>query len=385
MEGKKIPKSHTAFIKKSIDKYRGLLLWFFVLTIIAILIAFQHFYIFVSNTELEYTLLWHLFFNLTYWWFWLAFYLLLEKMVNGIHIQTRYLNLVVFYIILPLVIVFLHQLAATAIITWVLRYNHFTELLLDRFLDSQWAWVDVVLYFIMLAGLNLLKLQDRSRIITRKNTLLQSQLYNSRFEVIKSQLRPHFLFNTLNTLSTLIIKQDNKEASRMIKLLTRFLTVTVSENAFSEITLREELQFIQDYLEIEKVRFGDKMIFKKDIEEISLNAIVPSLILQPVVENAIHHAVARSKETGLIIISTTIENSTLKIFVEDNGPGMIEGKETVQRGLGLKITKERLSHTFPNRSRIEFGKSSLGGVKVEFYIPFIERSEETDKIYAGSV
>ena len=352
-------------------KHHGIYAWFIILTLIALVIAFQHYYVIVSNTSVEYTLSWHLFFNLFYWWCWLAFYLIIKWITVRISISGKYGYWFIFYILIPLFLVSLHQLLASIVITSALGYSDVKELVINRILSSEWMWVDLVLYFIMAAGLNIFELQSRNRKISLKNRQLQSQLYNAQLDVLHSQIQPHFLFNTLNTLSTLILKEDNNEAIRMLELLKNFLRTTVYDNTLNNIRLMEEIKFIRDYLEIEKVRFKDKLEVVWEIAENTELAVVPNFILQPIVENSIHYAVAPGNSKGIIRIKSKKIGNTLEINIEDNGPGLVNVSNSKKKGLGLKITRDRLSLIFRNESRLLLESSELGGLKVLLCMPFI--------------
>lgn len=332
--------------------------------------ALQHYYIFASHTEIELSFTWHILFNLFYWWCWLLFYPVLKYLTKKIVIKNKFFYWVLFYFLFPVFIISLHQVLASAVITYALNYKGIWELTLNRILASQWVWVDIVIYFIMTTGLNLFELQDKERLITIRNSQLQTQLYNSQFDVLNSQIQPHFLFNTLNTLSTLIYKQDDKEAQRMLNLLDSFLKTTVYENTRNNITLKEEMVFISNYLEIERVRFKDKLEIVQNIDPDTFYASVPNFILQPIVENAIHHAIVPLKKNGIIRISSGIESLQLYITVEDNGPGLSSFQKQSGKGLGLKITRERLLHSYPEQSSLNFAGSELGGLKITIKIPF---------------
>jgi two-component system LytT family sensor kinase len=200
---------------------------------------------------------------------------------------------------------------------------------------------------------------------------LQAQVAQSHLNALKSQLRPHFLFNTLNTISTLILKADDSEAERMLSLLNNFLKTTVFQSERQEITLEEELRFVKDYLEIEKVRFSDKLEVKEDVAKETLQAHVPNFLLQPIIENAIYHGIAPKISDGIIQISAKKVERQLLICVEDNGPGLtFTKKKKSKEGVGLKITKERLAHLFGTDHLFELENLVSGGVKVTISIPF---------------
>jgi LytS/YehU family sensor histidine kinase len=213
--------------------------------------------------------------------------------------------------------------------------------------------------------------QQKNKMTELRFTRLQSQLAQSHLNALKSQLHPHFLFNTLNTISTLILKADDSEAERMLSLLNNFLKTTVFQSDRQEITLEEELRFVKDYLEIEKVRFSDKLEVKENVAKETLQAQVPNLLLQPIIENAIYHGIAHKTSHGIIQISTKKKEGQLLICVEDNGPGLtMMKKKKSKEGVGLKITKERLAQLFGTDHLFELENLVSGGVRVTISIPF---------------
>jgi two-component system, LytTR family, sensor kinase len=218
--------------------------------------------------------------------------------------------------------------------------------------------------------------QQQNKLTQVKYSQLQTQLAQSQLNALKSQLHPHFLFNTLNTISTLILKGDDKEAERMLTLLNNFLKTTVFESERQEILLEEELQFNKDYLEIEKVRFSDRLEVKEEIENSTLHMYVPTFLLQPIIENAIYHAVASKISKGIIIIKTRRLNDSLILVIEDNGPGISTQKGKTKEGIGLKITKERLDHLFGTNHQFHLENVVTGGLRVTISIP-IRNNDQT--------
>lgn len=346
---------------------------FIVLSLVAVVVAFQHYYVIDANAKIQFNLDWHIPFNLFYWLCWLIFlpmiYFITVKIKFG---KPLLLYSILFYALIPLSFVFIHQVIASAVISKILNYSDFQTLLYKRMIRNQWVWVDLIIYFAIMVGINAGEYQQKSR----KNEIifskLQAQLAESQLTTLNSQLHPHFLFNTLNTLSTLILKSDNNEARRMLELLKNFLKTTVFENNKQEISLDEELQFINNYLEIEKVRFKDKLAVVEEIDSDTLQARIPNFLLQPIIENAIHHGIATKVAEGLIKITTRRNNDKLTITIEDNGPGLknFENKKK-HNGVGLMITKKRMQHIFGGNQNINLGESMLGGLKVELAIPFI--------------
>jgi signal transduction histidine kinase len=203
---------------------------------------------------------------------------------------------------------------------------------------------------------------------------LQTQLTRAQLEALKMQLHPHFLFNTLNSISALL-HRDPDTADKMIARLGDFLRLTLENSGAQEVSLRKELEFLTCYLEIERVRFQDRLTTSVDVEPDALDAPVPNLILQPIVENALRHGVAQSSAPGRVEISAKRENGSLRISVRDNGPGLkaiTKPTDGFKEGLGLSTTRTRLEQLYGASHRFELSNASGGGLLVTLVIP-VER------------
>jgi two-component system LytT family sensor kinase len=197
-------------------------------------------------------------------------------------------------------------------------------------------------------------------------------LTEARLAALTNQINPHFLFNTLNSVSTLIRIDPDRARSmvyRLSKILRRLLRKT--EN-FS--LLREEISFIDDYLAIEMVRFGDKLRFYKEIDENTLDRLVPSMILQPIIENSIRHGLANKVDGGMVQLRTWLEGTRLHISVEDDGVGIQEAKlDTLfQQGIGVSNVNERLRVLFGPHYRMLIDSKPARGTRTLIEIPELE-------------
>ena len=349
---------------------------FGVLTIIAFTVALQQFYIINYNAVTRYSLFWHIPFNLFYFWYWFLVYPVICWLASRRQIcASSSLFWILSYLVAPSVLIITHQLMASAIINLLLGYSDLLTLIYKRMIRNPWIGIDLVIYLTILAAVRVADYQRTNEVLKLRASQLHGQLVRSRLNALESQLHPHFLFNTLNTLSTLILRKDNAEARRMLSLLQDFLRITVYGGERHEITLEEELRFVNQYLEIEKVRFSDKLEVSEEIDVDTLIACVPSFLLQPIVENAIRHAIAPKSSRGILRICTRKEEGRLMILVEDDGPGLpVFDKKNVKEGVGLKIAKERLDYIFGEAHSFTLGKSTLGGLKVEIRIPFLPMS-----------
>ncbi|HLM60535.1 MAG TPA: histidine kinase [Pyrinomonadaceae bacterium] len=198
--------------------------------------------------------------------------------------------------------------------------------------------------------------------------VLEKQLAQSQLDALKMQLHPHFLFNTLNSISVLM-RDDAQAANRMLLRLSELLRIALKSESKQEISLRQELEFLGSYLEIEQTRFQDRLKVDFDIEKVALDAYVPNLILQPIVENAIRHGIAPRAEAGLIQVQVRRENGFVELSVKDNGVGLNE-TEGIKSGIGLSNTRKRLEKLYGEQYGFEISSPSTGGFQVKLKIPF---------------
>lgn len=178
---------------------------------------------------------------------------------------------------------------------------------------------------------------------------LEAKLAQAEVQAMKMQLHPHFLFNTLHAISTLMHRDPNA-ADKMITQLSNLLRISLENIGVQEVTLEEELNFLEQYIEIQKMRFQGSLEIDMKIDPLSLNNMVPNLILQPIVENAFKHGVENNPGDKKIIISSLLKNKMLMLSVEDNGPGINEN--SLSEGLGLKNTRERLKQIYGERAEL---------------------------------
>ncbi|PYT00089.1 MAG: histidine kinase [Acidobacteria bacterium] len=205
---------------------------------------------------------------------------------------------------------------------------------------------------------------------------LEARLAQSRLQVLKMQLHPHFLFNTLNAISELIYK-DRESADRMLTDLSDLLRMSFENLEVQEIPLKQELEFLRKYLEIEQMRFHDRLTVDMNIAPETLDASVPNMILQPLVENAIKHGIAPRVSGGRIDINAIRSNGHLAITVFDDGLGVPFGDiEHVVDGVGLSNTRRRLKHLYGDGHRFDLKNLESGGVGVSLEIPFKTAEED---------
>ena len=205
---------------------------------------------------------------------------------------------------------------------------------------------------------------------------LETQLTRAQLDALKMQLHPHFLFNTLNSISVLM-QEDTTAANQMLMRLSDLLRLTLKNTARREVSLKQELDFLASYLEIERTRFQDRLRVEIKAEAATLDASVPNLILQPLVENCIRHAVAPKAAPSTIEIRAARRNGRLELVVRDDGAGLTETNNNPQ-GIGLANTRERLAKSYGADHRFELAPAAGGGLEVKISIPF-QIAEKTDE------
>ncbi len=196
--------------------------------------------------------------------------------------------------------------------------------------------------------------------------------HEAQLGMLRYQLNPHFLFNTLNAISTLILDRDTATANRMVQRLSAFLRHSLDSDPVQQVTLDQELAALDLYLGIEAVRFAERLTVEKAIAADCRSALVPSLLLQPLVENAIKHAVARSVAGGTLRLSAHREHDRLELGVTDDGPGLAQGDRaaTSGTGVGLRNTRDRLRVLYGAQCSLEIRDRPEGGCDVRLSLPF---------------
>jgi two-component system LytT family sensor kinase len=206
---------------------------------------------------------------------------------------------------------------------------------------------------------------------------LETRLVEARLHTLQRQMQPHFLFNTLNTISALM-HRDVEAADAMIARLSDLLRMSLQRVGVQEVSLKEELDFLSKYLEIEQTRFRDRLTVVFDVQADTLDALVPNLLLQPLVENAIKHGLGPRPTPGQVTVRARRNGALLELDVQDNGVGLSAARLTdFNRGVGLSNTRSRLDHLYGSLHRFEFRQPAEGGLLVCIAIPMAELASET--------
>jgi len=198
---------------------------------------------------------------------------------------------------------------------------------------------------------------------------LEARLAQTQLQVLKMQLHPHFLFNTLNTISVLMA-EDPQAANRTLVRLSDLLRMTLDSVGAQEAPLKQEMDFLQGYLEIERTRFHDRLAVRVQVEPSVWDAQVPTFLLQPLVENAIRHGISPHARAGLVEISARREGEELLLEVRDNGAGLAGNGKEPTGGVGITATRARLQQLYGPAHRFEIGNAPEGGARVRVALPF---------------
>lgn len=198
---------------------------------------------------------------------------------------------------------------------------------------------------------------------------LETRVVEAQLQALKSQIQPHFLFNTLNAIATLI-HHDPRRAEQMIAHLSDLLRSTLVHRQDQEVTLQEELELLQPYLEIEQTRFGDRLVVRVDAPSEVLQARVPHLLLQPLIENSIRHGIAPRVGGGMVTVRAAREDGRLTISVEDDGIGLNDEGPLNGGGIGLSNIRARLTQLYGEEGQLRIFSPPAGGTVIELELPF---------------
>jgi len=214
---------------------------------------------------------------------------------------------------------------------------------------------------------------ERERSLKAEAAAHQAQL-----EALRYQINPHFLFNSLNAVSTLVTERRNDEAARMLARVSDFLRLTLTAPVRDEVALADEIDYVRQYLDIERVRFGDRLRTEIDIAPDVWEAAVPAFVLQPLIENAVRYAIAPRESGGAISVEARRSGDTLRVSIIDDGPGMRDEARGNGAGrIGLANARDRLRELYGTRGRLELTNATGGGTHASIEVPFRRHSGGT--------
>ncbi|MEW6130096.1 MAG: histidine kinase [Acidobacteriota bacterium] len=248
--------------------------------------------------------------------------------------------------------------------------QRFPSLEFSSTLFTFWAMVGVIYAF---------EYYRKYRLHELRASQLEIQLSQAQLQALRMQLNPHFLFNTLHAISSLM-RRNVEEADRMIAHLSDLLRLSLEHTGQQEVPLNQELEFLKRYLEIEQTRFQERLRVCMEIAPETLDALVPNLILQPLVENAIRHGIAPRAAPGTVEVFARRQGETLEIQVQDNGCGLQHNDSSgLTEGVGLANTRARLIQLYGAAQHFELKNRTEGGVTVKLIIPFRQCSAQIEK------
>lgn len=259
----------------------------------------------------------------------------------------------------------------------VVTYGFIIEGMPNRFafrlsyLLTQYLAIDLLIYWAIVGSWSALQFYGESRTRELAASKLEARLAQARLDALRAQIQPHFLFNTLNTVSVLAMKGDRATVARVLDCLCELLRITIRTDVSPVAPLAHELAILDLYLEIQRVRFSDRLTVVQEIGEGTREASFPSLTLQPLVENAMQHGISARPGPGSVRIVARRDGERLRVEVHDSGPGFPSPSDPASgRGVGLENTRARLEHLYGPAHRFEQGDSPEGGAFVAITLPF---------------
>jgi len=229
---------------------------------------------------------------------------------------------------------------------------------------------NLIIYTFFIAAVNIKNFSEIAQQKELMATQLSNRLMQSQLQTLKMQINPHFLFNTLNVISVLVMKSEKQQANEMINRLSRFFRQSLEENEGHWVTLAEELDRLGQYLAIEKVRFGDRLTVIEDYESKAMAVKLPSMLLQPLVENAVQHGLGEKESPGTLTIKCQCIADRLKISICDDGVGCnFENHKQYKEGIGISNVRARLKQIYQNDHLFLLSNRQQGGVEVTIEVP----------------
>ncbi|HXT21278.1 MAG TPA: histidine kinase [Thermoanaerobaculia bacterium] len=308
--------------------------------------------------------------NLTYYWFWGAAVPLVVVLAKRWRFEggrwKRALGLhVLANVLLSAAIVVLTE----AVLTYLLDVR-------ERSLPSNIVYAFeanfhsmLPTYWLILAGFYAVDYYVKFRDREVRASQLEARLAEAQLRALRMQLQPHFLFNTLNSISSLMYS-DLEAADSMMTRLADFLRLTLESDGAQEVTLGRELEFVERYLEIERIRFEDRLVVELAVEEAARAGLVPSLVLQPLVENALRHGIHRRPQGGRIALFAVRDGARLRIAIENDGPAGGAAEAGERQRVGLANTRERLAQLYGEAYTLRFEERPEGGAIVTLELPW---------------
>ena len=355
--------------------YRRATLLFLGWTLVSIIFAGISYAAAIGENNKEFGFISALRLNLVQFYVWAVLSPLAFRFSRRFPIEFRPLNVRNLLLYFPALISFagIHEVIHLAVLwsitpRWRQKYPALTDCYRAYFAFG--FYIDLIIALLIVIAVHALLYYQSFRASELAQSSLKTDLAQAQLRALKMQLHPHFLFNTLHSISSLVL-EDPPKANSMIARLGDFLRLTVDNSDQQLVTLKEETEFLRCYLDIEQVRFGDRLTVTFELEPQTLSAQVPHLILQPMVENAIQHAIAPRSARGHINIEAKRLNSLLRVAISDNGPGISSNANLPwKQGVGLTNVRTRLQQIYGPDFRFELMNTNGGGLTAVMEIPF---------------
>ena len=355
--------------------YRRAALAFLGWTLVSIIFAGISYAAAIGENNKEFGFISALRLNLVQFYVWAILSPLVFRFSRRFPIELRPLNVRNLLLYFPALISFagIHQVIHLAVLwsitpRWRQKYPALTDCYRAYFAFG--FYIDLIIALLIVIAVHALLYYQSFRASELAQSSLKTDLAQAQLRALKMQLHPHFLFNTLHSISSLVL-EDPPKANSMIARLGDFLRLTIDNSDQQLVTLKEETEFVRCYLDIEQVRFGDRLTVTFELEPQTLSAQVPHLILQPMVENAIQHAIAPRSARGHINIEAKRLNSLLRVAISDNGPGISSNANLPwKQGVGLTNVRTRLQQIYGPDFRFELMNTNGGGLTAVMEIPF---------------
>ena len=349
-------------------------------TLVSVIFALVSYAAAIGENNREFGFVSALRLNLVQFYLWAILSPLLFRFSRRFPIELRSLNVRNLLLYFPVLISFagIHQAIHLSVlwsITPRLRRQFPALIECYRAYFGFGFYIDLIIASLIVIAVHALLYYQNFRASELAQSSLKTELAQAQLRALKMQLHPHFLFNTLHSISSLVL-EDPSKANSMIARLGDFLRLTLENSNQQLVSLKEETEFLRCYLEIEQVRFGDRLAVALELEPQTLSVQVPHLILQPVVENAIQHAIAPRATRGHINIKAKRLNNLLRLEVTDDGPGIASNDALLgTAGVGLSNVRARLHQIYRSDFRFELMNARDGGLTVVMEIPFLKETD----------
>jgi len=354
------------------NRWRVFLLSAVAFTALAVLFAFQRHYSAISMGDQA---KWSDAFIGAFivWWSWALLTPLIVRIARAIPISADRPWVAALQLPASIGVAVLHALMV-ATITPQFYYRPSFAPIRDMFrgrLSSALAF-DMVVYFFIAAVIYMIRYAVESRRREIASAQLAATLARTQLNALQNQLQPHFLFNTLNSILALV-HDDPAKASLMIRRLSELLRYCLATAEVPEVPLSEEIEFAKAYLEIQKIRFEERLDVSFAVDADTLELLVPSFILQPLIENAVKFSLADDRRVARIVVGAARLNGNVELSVSDNGPGIRDGDLEISSGVGVRTTQARLRQLYGAEHEIEFNGADGGGTRASVSIPITAR------------